>query len=385
VDKHLRTTGLQEQVSRSRAGRASSICALVAILILLVASCRFPGTVRPTVKIGLVAPFEGRYRYVGYDAIYAVRLALREANADGGLAGYGVELVPYDDGGDPDMAVEQAYKLDVDPQVMGVVGHFRDVTTEAAVDTYREVGLPLVVPTGFSGASTAGVRSLAPPADHLAAALLDRAGESAGDKSIVLLSDGGPLGRTLQERAGGQGLSLAAVLADADDWLAAVLADEPSVVLLDLQPLRAGEVTAALRAEGWVGTVMGGPPLAVSEYAAVAGASAAGAEFVTPWPFPQDLPDGDAFVAAYQEVSNGVPPGPLALPAYEGARFLLAGLERAADESAPSRDRVSSALSALQSTGPLGEVAPDEEVNGERALYWYRIGPQGAPGLLRTD
>ena len=60
--------------------------------------------VRPTVKIGLVAPFEGRYRYVGYDVFYAVRLALQEVNAAGGVGGYHVELVAYDDGADPAMA-----------------------------------------------------------------------------------------------------------------------------------------------------------------------------------------------------------------------------------------------------------------------------------------
>ncbi len=57
----------------------------VAYCVLLLTGCQFPGTVRPTVKIGLVAPFEGRYRYVGYDVIYAVRLALHEANAAGGV------------------------------------------------------------------------------------------------------------------------------------------------------------------------------------------------------------------------------------------------------------------------------------------------------------
>jgi len=36
---------------------------------------------QPVVKIGLVAPFEGRYRPIGYEAIYAARLAIREINA----------------------------------------------------------------------------------------------------------------------------------------------------------------------------------------------------------------------------------------------------------------------------------------------------------------
>src|SRR5437773_8430394 len=63
---------------------------LLASALLLLPAC-VPVT-RPIVKIGLVAPFEGRYRDVGYEVIYAVRLAVREANASGGVAGFAVEL-----------------------------------------------------------------------------------------------------------------------------------------------------------------------------------------------------------------------------------------------------------------------------------------------------
>ena len=46
---------------------------------------------RPVIKIGLVAPFEGRYREIGEEIIYAVRLAVREANKAGGVDGYSIE------------------------------------------------------------------------------------------------------------------------------------------------------------------------------------------------------------------------------------------------------------------------------------------------------
>lgn len=101
---------------------------------------------RPVVKIGLVAPFEGRYRNLGYEVIYAVRLAVREANAAGGVAGYSVELTALDDSGDPEMAIEQAHKLATDPQVAAVLGHWLDATTAAAATEYERLELPLLVP-----------------------------------------------------------------------------------------------------------------------------------------------------------------------------------------------------------------------------------------------
>lgn len=42
-------------------------------------------------RLALIAPFEGRYREIGYNALYAARLALAESGAD-------IELVPLDDG-----------------------------------------------------------------------------------------------------------------------------------------------------------------------------------------------------------------------------------------------------------------------------------------------
>jgi ABC-type branched-subunit amino acid transport system substrate-binding protein len=98
----------------------------------------------PVVKIGLVAPFEGRYRAIGYEAIYAARLAIREINAAGGVQGVRVELLALDDGGDPLAAIEQARKLAIDPQVVAVLGHFRPDTTSAAIDTYCAEAIPLL-------------------------------------------------------------------------------------------------------------------------------------------------------------------------------------------------------------------------------------------------
>jgi ABC-type branched-subunit amino acid transport system substrate-binding protein len=63
------------------------------------------------IKIGLAAPFEGRYRSIGYDAIYAARLAVREINAAGGVNGWQLELVAYDDRADLEMSRAAARNL----------------------------------------------------------------------------------------------------------------------------------------------------------------------------------------------------------------------------------------------------------------------------------
>ena len=113
------------------------------LLACLLAACASASTA-PVVKVGLVAPFEGRYRAVGYEAIYAARLAVRETNAAGGVAGYRLELLALDDSGDPAMAIEQARKLAIDPQVVAAIGHYLPETTSVALDAYCAENLPLL-------------------------------------------------------------------------------------------------------------------------------------------------------------------------------------------------------------------------------------------------
>jgi ABC-type branched-subunit amino acid transport system substrate-binding protein len=299
------------------------------------------------VRIGLVAPFEGRYRYVGYDVIYAVRLAVREANAAGGVGGYSVELVAYDDGADPAMAVEQVRKLVVDPEVVAAVGHFRPETTAAAVDAYAEAGIPLISPGLID-----------PYAEAVAGELL-RYLEEAGLDRTALVTDNGSLGLVLQRDA-----RIGPVASPQDaDWLERVLASD--AVVCDAPPVTAGEVVKVLREAGWGGVFLGGPELAAADFAAVAGEAAEGSRFVTPWPFPRDVPDSADFAAAYQGMGPHVePPGPLALPAYEATRLVLEALEHdIAAHGAPTREGMAAALAEVE----LGDVT----------LYWYQIGVGG--------
>lgn len=131
---------------------------------------------QPVVKIGLVAPFEGRYRPIGYEAIYAARLAIREINARGGIQGHRVELVALDDRGDPEQAGEAARQLALDPQVVAVIGHYRPESTAAALKIYCEAGLPVIaiqiaIENAAPACASAFVTGMAPrerwPEDHM--------------------------------------------------------------------------------------------------------------------------------------------------------------------------------------------------------------------------
>ncbi|HEX2908386.1 MAG TPA: hypothetical protein VHO69_16050 [Phototrophicaceae bacterium] len=66
-------------------------------------------------RVALVAPFEGRYREVGYNALYAARLAFQDRGRSE------IELLAIDDGGTVETAVDRAHALAQDPLVKAVV------------------------------------------------------------------------------------------------------------------------------------------------------------------------------------------------------------------------------------------------------------------------
>jgi len=98
----------------------------------------------PVVKIGLVAPFEGENRAVGYDVIYSARLAVREVNRSGSIGRYRLALAALDDGGDPELAAEVADSLIIDPGVIAVVGHWLTPTTAVAGPIYQAAETPFL-------------------------------------------------------------------------------------------------------------------------------------------------------------------------------------------------------------------------------------------------
>lgn len=111
------------------------------IILLILSGC---ASVDPVVKVGLVGPFEGANRAIGYDVIYSARLAVREINAAGGVGGYRLSLVALDDSGDPELAQQVAASLVIDPAVVAVIGHWTEGTTAVATPIYAANNLPFI-------------------------------------------------------------------------------------------------------------------------------------------------------------------------------------------------------------------------------------------------
>jgi len=306
--------------SRRQHGRQwSGVSGRLGLLIAVLTAAGCLPVARPTVTIGLVAPFEGRYRDVGYEVIYAVRLAVREANAAGGVAGYNVALMALDDAGDATQAAVQARKLSAAPEVVGAIGHWLEATTLAAAPVYVESGLPMLA-TAASPELAEGAYRLWLTWEAEAAAV------PAGARQCPLPCD------SLEDL----------------DWLFDTRAEDPLVEI--------------------VGPATWGQP----QFAALAGEAVEGVMFVTPSPYPADSAD-PGFAERYRAISNGVEPRANAVLAYDAARMLFAAIEASiAEDGVLTREGVARALGEISFEGLSGTIAYDEDgnwMNGRGRVY----------------
>lgn len=287
---------------------------------LLLAGCY--GSTPPVVKLGLIAPFEELHRDDGYAALHAVRLAVDQRNAAGGVAGHRVALVALNDNARPDDARQQAANLAVDRDVLGVVGPLQGAVAQAAGPTFSQHGLPWIALASMASPQLAGGFALeASPSDVVAAA------EQA-------LAAGGivePATATADAALDTAGLAGVIWLGDAAEGARLAQRLAPGV------------------------TLVGGPELGSPVFAGRAGAAAVGVHWLSAGPAQAALPAD--FVAAYQSLA-GAPPSPQAVLAYDAANLLLDAMASAGRQGDLTRETVQTALQALSAAGWHGLSGP---------------------------
>jgi branched-chain amino acid transport system substrate-binding protein len=352
---------------------------LCVLLLLAVGGCAATGSTKPIVKVGLVAPFEGLYRPLGYEVLYAVKLAIRERNASGGVAGYMVELVALNDDNEPAVAAQRAREMAVDPDVVGGIGHFSSPTTLAALEEYRRAGLALVTSAAAARAVTDGgypnVYRLCARNDRLGQEAARYAVSELGAKRLAILRGQQDLAEAFALTATSLGATVVSdVSADQVGWPVQVAAQDPDLVFFTGDAVEGADLIVQARQRGVDVPFMGGGDWGSPKLMQVGGAIVEGTLYVTSAPALEEIGGADEFVAGYEALA-GQPPGPQAIMAYEAASVLLEAVARAiVAEGRPSRAAVTAQLAETSFEGLTGPIAFD--ARGDRldsVIYIHRV------------
>ena len=105
-----------------------------------------PAEAQQTIKIAAGVPLTGPLAKQGQEVANAVKLAVEEWNAKGGVLGKKIEVMDADDQGNPQVGVAAAEKVAADPAVMGAVWGITSVTCIPVSEVLDRVAIPLISP-----------------------------------------------------------------------------------------------------------------------------------------------------------------------------------------------------------------------------------------------
>ena len=110
-----------------------------------------------TVKLGMLTPTSGDLAQYGIAVQNAAEMAVKELNEAGGINGATVELIVYDNEGDPTKSINLFNRLVDEDEIVALVGPVISGTSLVVGPLADEAGIPMLSPTATNTDVTVGL------------------------------------------------------------------------------------------------------------------------------------------------------------------------------------------------------------------------------------
>jgi ABC-type branched-subunit amino acid transport system substrate-binding protein len=322
-----------------------------------------------TVRIAVQAPLTGGDAELGQDILAAARVAVDEANADGGYPGLRFEIVEADDEGLEGPAALAAQTAIDDESVLAVVGpSFSPVN--AAAPLYGEAGLAAVTPSASTTALTEqGYETFlrAVPDDRQTGTAIGDFLAEQGVAAVMVIDDATPYGADMadgvRERLEGVGIAIRRETVPSDtgsyDAVAGRVVDAgvDALAYLGFYPA-AAPFASALADAGFTGIRISGDGVMDRDFINVAGEEAAAGWYTMCACFHSTYEGaGPGFLdfADRYEQETGQVPGWYGPRAYDVTAMIIEAV--AALDQEPDRAAVFEAVAGASYEGITGEIS----------------------------
>lgn len=131
----------------------SLVMAIVMCLAMLSACSGKSSTDQAPIKVGILAPLTGGVAQYGINVRNGARLYLEQINAAGGVNGKQIEILEYDEEGEPEKAVT-GYNSLLDQGVTAIIGDVTTAPTLAVVPEAYGDNMPLITASATAAAVT---------------------------------------------------------------------------------------------------------------------------------------------------------------------------------------------------------------------------------------
>lgn len=352
-----------------------------------------------TVKIALQAPMSGGSATLGEAIKNGAAMAVEEEKADFEEAGFSLELVEYDDQGDPQKGVSNAQIIGSDQEVYGVVAHLNSGVFIPSSEVYERYNIPSVSPastaTDVTDRNLKSVNRIVARDDFQGPAGAEYAVQEIGAKKIFVINDktayGQGLATAFAEAAAEEGAEIvgeAGITVGEKDFngvLNQVSSADPDLVYFGGLYSEGGLLIKQARDNGIDAAFMGGDGMDSSTLVEIAGdtvnnvylTSVAGDSSAT------------EFAKNYEE-EYGAKPESFSIYGYDSAKVLMEGILDAAKENGgklPAKDKVAAAVRAIDDyEGEMTQVSFDDKGDNEFAkIFIYKFDEASYPAKIQGE
>jgi branched-chain amino acid transport system substrate-binding protein len=322
------------------------------------------------IVIGAAGPTSNAEALFGTTWMNGMELAIRNANAAGGVNGQKITLRREDDGGDPKQGTLIAQKYCDSPEVVAVIANFNSGVTIPSSDVYNRCNLPQVTNSSNPRVTQPGYKNLVRPiANDLmqGAAPARYALETLKAKTAAVVHDKQAFGQGVAEvfrqsftKGGGKVANFSGVTATDVDFSALITSlrgEKPDVVYYGGTLPAVALFLKQMREQGMTAQFFAADPAFLKDFINGAGQQAAQGAIVSFQAPPYDSSDALKKFAADYKAAFHEEPGPYSAYGYMEASVLLDAMKRAG--AAPSRDKIVAELPKTEMDSLLGHVSFD--------------------------
>ncbi|KXG08592.1 branched-chain amino acid ABC transporter substrate-binding protein [Anoxybacillus rupiensis] len=355
------------------------------------------------IKIATQTPLSGGSATLGESIKLGAQLALEEQQANFEKLGFKLELVPYDDQGDPKKGVANAQLIGADKQIFGVVGHLNSGVAIPSSEIYEKYSIPMVSPantaTDVTDRGLKTVNRICARDDFQGPAGAKFAIEKLGAKKIFIIQDKTAYGSGLAEAfkkgaedLGAQVVGFEGITVGEKDFngvLNQVLAKKPDLVYFGGLYTEGGQLIKQARDKGITVPIMGGDGLDSSTLVQIAGDAVKNVYMTSAAGLTTATDAGKQFAEKYKQ-KFGKDIESYSAYGYDSMGVLLKGIENAIKENGnklPSRQQVAEGVRKVQEyEGVVTKVSFDEKGDNKYAkIYIYKFDEAKYPAKLEDE
>ncbi|WP_237690708.1 branched-chain amino acid ABC transporter substrate-binding protein [Paenibacillus caui] len=355
------------------------------------------------IKIATQSPLSGGSSIQGEAIKLGAQLSMEDHREEFSKLGYSLELVPYDDQGDPKKGVANAEQIGADQAIAGVIGHLNSGVSIPSSVVYEKYNIPMISPastaTEFTDRKLKVANRVVARDDFQGPAGAEYAVKTLGAKNIFVIQDKTAYGQGLAEAfrdaaqkagatiAGYEGITVGEK--DFNGVLNIVQSKKPDFIFFGGMYAEAGLIVKQARDKGITAPFMGGDALDSSGMVEIAADDVVGTLYSSVAVDITKSDSGKAWADKYNQKYGKNPEGYSGY-AYDSMSVMLAAIKKSIEDNGgklPARDKIRDAVRATKDFEGVATKVTFDEIgdNSYAKVFIYKFESASYPGNMISE